>query len=235
MKTTTVSLLACLLTIATATDAPSAENNRGILNGPLTKGGHKAKGEGDRESLRLAIEDLMATLPQAFAGQNSTWANGASGTATVDLRNIGSERTLVLINGRRMAPGSPRWGYAPDLNTIPASMLKRVDVLTGGASAVYGNDAVAGVVNFILDTEFEGMRADVQYSFFNHDNNNALTQSMNDARGFTYPTGGVTDGDACEIGLRRPHAAGHLVQREVLGCHVGFSSVWLGRGSRDVA
>ena len=168
------------------------------------------------------IEDLMATLPQAFAGQNSTWANGATGTATVDLRNIGAERTLVLINGRRMAPGSP-WGYAPDLNAIPASMLKRVDVLTGGASSTYGNDAVAGVVNFILDTEFEGMRADVQYSFYNHDNDNKLAQEMNEFRGFDYPTGTANDGDGINVNLAfggkfadgRGHASAFIGYRDM--------------------
>ncbi len=168
------------------------------------------------------IEDLMATLPQAFAGQNSTWANGATGTATVDLRNIGAERTLVLINGRRMAPGSP-WGYAPDLNTIPAAMLKRVDVLTGGASSTYGNDAVAGVVNFILDTEFEGMRADVQYSFYNHKNDNDLAQQMNAERGFDYPTGTANDGDGINVNLAfggkfadgRGHASAFIGYRDL--------------------
>jgi iron complex outermembrane receptor protein len=169
------------------------------------------------------IEDLMATLPQAFAGQNSTWANGASGTATVDLRNIGTVRTLVLINGRRMAPGSPRWGYAPDLNTIPAAMIKRIDVLTGGASAVYGTDAVAGVVNFILDTEFEGMRGDVHYSFYSHKNDNDLAQQMNEARGFDYPTGTATDGYGINLNLAfggkfadgRGHASAYVGYREI--------------------
>ncbi len=168
------------------------------------------------------IEDLMATLPQAFAGQNSTWANGATGTATVDLRNIGTERTLVLINGRRMAPGSP-YGYAPDLNTIPSSMIKRIDVLTGGASSTYGNDAVAGVVNFVLDTEFEGMRADIQYSFYNHKNDNDLAQAMNADRGFDYPTGTANDGDGWNVNLAfggkfadgRGHAAAYVGYRDM--------------------
>ncbi len=106
------------------------------------------------------IEDLLTSLPQVFAAQNSTIANGASGTATVDLRYLGSVRTLVLINGRRMSSGDA-FATAADLNFIPASLVKRVDILTGGASSVYGADAVAGVVNFVLDTEFEGVRVNL--------------------------------------------------------------------------
>ena len=93
------------------------------------------------------VEDLISQLPQAFAAQNSTVSNGASGTATVSLRNLGSSRTLVLIDGRRMGYGSPN-DDAADLNQIPEQLVERVEVLTGGASAVYGSDALAGVVNF---------------------------------------------------------------------------------------
>ena len=80
------------------------------------------------------VEDLIQSLPQAFAAQNSTIANGASGTATVALRNIGSVRTLVLINGRRMAAGDARGESAADLNFIPsAKRLLRVDPIAASA------------------------------------------------------------------------------------------------------
>jgi len=134
------------------------------------------------------VEDLIQQLPQAFAAQNSTIANGATGTATVQLRNLGSVRTLSLINGRRMASGDT-FSAAADLNFIPSTLVRRVDVLTGGASSVYGADAVTGVVNFVLDTEFEGFRGEVQYNAFQHNNNNAVAQAMNEAVGFDYPTG----------------------------------------------
>ena len=114
-------------------------------------------------------EDLINSLPQSFAAQGSNISNGSTGTATVNLRGLGSSRTLVLINGRRLMPGDPRSPVA-DLNFIPASLVKRVDVLTGGASSVYGADAVAGVVNFIMDTSFVGLRIDGQTSVFNHSN-----------------------------------------------------------------
>jgi len=139
------------------------------------------------------LEDLVAQMPQVFQAQNSTIANGASGTATVDLRYLGSVRTLVLINGRRM-PSGDAWSTAPDINFIPSFLVKRVDILTGGASTTYGADAVAGVVNFIIDTDFEGVRAGINYGSYWHDNNNATAAGMNEARGFDYPTGTAYDG-----------------------------------------
>ncbi|MBU3972552.1 MAG: TonB-dependent receptor plug domain-containing protein, partial [Alphaproteobacteria bacterium] len=115
------------------------------------------------------VEDLISQLPQAFAAQNSTVSNGASGTATVSLRNLGSSRALVLIDGRRMGYGSPN-DDAADLNQIPEQLVERVEVLTGGASAIYGSDAIAGVVNFIMKKDFEGLQIDAQYGFYQHNN-----------------------------------------------------------------
>src|SRR5262249_26090926 len=109
-------------------------------------------------------EDLINSLPQSFAAQGSNISNGSTGTASVNLRGLGAQRTLVLINGRRLQPGDPRQGSIADINFVPASIVKRVDVLTGGASSVYGADAVAGVVNFIMDTNFTGLRIDAQAS-----------------------------------------------------------------------
>lgn len=136
------------------------------------------------------IEDLIQQLPQVFAAQNSTISNGASGTATVDLRYLGAVRTLPLLNGRRMASGDA-FATSPDLNFIPSALVKRVDVLTGGASSVYGADAVSGVVNFVLDTEFEGFRGEVHWNGFQHNNRNATAAQINQARGFSYPTGSI--------------------------------------------
>ncbi|MDE1986483.1 MAG: TonB-dependent receptor plug domain-containing protein, partial [Alphaproteobacteria bacterium] len=94
------------------------------------------------------VEDLLNQMPQVFAGQNATVSNGATGTAEVDLRGLGCDRTLVLIDGKRLPYGSALDSCA-DLNQVPTQLVDRVEVLTGGASAVYGSDAVAGVVNFI--------------------------------------------------------------------------------------
>ncbi len=135
------------------------------------------------------VEDLIQQLPQAFAAQNASIANGASGTATVQLRNLGSVRTLSLLNGRRMASGDATGEAAADLNFIPSSLVKRVDLLTGGASSVYGADAVAGVVNFVLDTEFQGFRGEVHWNGYQHNNKDSGSQAMNTAAGFTPPSG----------------------------------------------
>jgi outer membrane receptor protein involved in Fe transport len=110
----------------------------------------------------LNIEDFSVKLPQLAGGVNSTAAGSdAYGAQTLDLRNFGQNRTLVLINGTRATPFSFR--NAVDVNSIPAPLLKRVDVLTGGAAAVYGADAVAGVVNFIIDDEFRGIELAANY------------------------------------------------------------------------
>ncbi|MGB7653941.1 MAG: TonB-dependent receptor [Novosphingobium sp.] len=152
-----------------------------------------------KQSGTQRTEDLLNSLPQVFASQSSTLSNGATGTATVDLRGLGSQRTLVLIGGRRLMPGDVT-SSAADLNFIPSSMIKRVDVLTGGASATYGADAVAGVVNFIMDTDFEGLRIDANYGFSQHNNRNGVISPLLDARqsaglaGFGYPKGSVVDG-----------------------------------------
>ena len=152
------------------------------------------------------LEDIVAQMPQVFQAQNSTIANGASGTATVDLRRLGSVRTLVLINGKRM-PAGDAWSTSPDINFIPSFLVKRVDILTGGASSTYGADAVAGVVNFVIDTQFEGVKAGVSYGSYWHDNNNATAAAMNEARGFDYPSGSTIDGPAATTSTSRSAAS----------------------------
>lgn len=108
-----------------------------------------------------SVEDLLNNLPQVFADQGGAVSNGATGTSTVSLRGLGADRTLVLVNGRRLPSGSVN-STAADLNEVPAGLIKRVDVLTGGAGAVYGAGAVAGVVNFILKDNYEGVELQVE-------------------------------------------------------------------------
>lgn len=108
------------------------------------------------------IEDMTNNLPQVFAGQASEVSNGASGTATLNLRGLGSVRTLTMIDGRRLPYGSSSI-TSPNLDLVPTSLIERVEILTGGASAVYGSDAVGGVANFILKDNFEGAELDMQY------------------------------------------------------------------------
>ena len=100
------------------------------------------------------VESLVNSMPQVIGGadRSSTWGEGI---ATANLRGLGENRTLVLVNGRRFVPSFPDGGTV-DLNFIPVGLIDRVEVLTGGASAAYGSDALAGVINFILREETDG-------------------------------------------------------------------------------
>jgi outer membrane receptor protein involved in Fe transport len=111
---------------------------------------------------QLNTEAVLNTLPQVVPGFTAFSNNPADGTATVDLRGLGPRRTLVLVNGRRLNP-SQNVGTV-DLNNVPTRLVKRIEVVTGGASAVYGSDALAGVVNFVLNDSFEGVDLGSQLS-----------------------------------------------------------------------
>lgn len=148
------------------------------------------------------IEDILNDMPALFAAQTANVANGATGTATLNLRNLGSSRTLVLVNGRRLPAGSPSaGGSAPDVNQIPANLIERIEVLTGGASATYGSDAIAGVVNFILKDDFEGFSFDYLTSFYSHENNNSTLQEVVSSRGFDTPSGTAKDGHTNDFSM----------------------------------
>jgi len=170
------------------------------------------------------VEDLINQYPQMAAGMDSFTVNPSPGFPTANLRGLGTERTLVLVNGQRLPPGGIR-SEARDLSQVPSALVKRVDVLTGGASAVYGADAVAGVVNFILDTDFEGISANIGYSGYQHKNDNRYLQWLMDAdeRDISYPTGSTgLDGIARNFDIAfggkfaegRGHAMGWVTWRE---------------------
>lgn len=150
----------------------------------------------------VRVEDMLRNLPQVWSKQNTGQSNGATGTATVDLRNLGSVRTLVLMNGRRMPAGSPIGGGSPvDINQIPGALIDRVEILTGGASATYGSDAVAGVINFILKDWNEGIIFDLQQSAYSHVNNDDGIQDIVSSSGFDLPGDNVTDGQMTQASL----------------------------------
>ena len=113
------------------------------------------------------VETLLQRLPAnaGFAGNQTSayWTGNGYGTAQVNLRGLGIKRTLVLLNGRRLVAGGTGANSSPDLNMIPVNMLARTEVLKDGASAVYGADAMAGVVNMITRTDFEGIRVGGRY------------------------------------------------------------------------
>ena len=157
------------------------------------------------------ITDLINQLPQniiranADFGNTSTPLTSTGGFTTVDLRGLGPQRTLVLVNGRRLGAGDPstsNQNVSPDIDQIPVPLIERVDVVTGGASATYGSDAIAGVVNFILKRDFEGVQIDGQYGFSQHDQHNSYVEGLLGANdpgtGFTaqpsVPTGSIRDG-----------------------------------------
>ena len=172
-----------------------------VTTSPVTQ----VTSEDVRETGVTRVEDLVTQLPQAFAAQNSTVANGASGTATVSLRNLGATRTLVLIDGKRMPYGSPL-DAAADLNQIPAQLVERVEVLTGGASAVYGSDAIAGVVNFIMKKDFEGLEVTAQYGQYFHHNDYDGPGNLREViqrRGETNPSQFVLPDDDVQTGFSR--------------------------------
>ncbi|WP_294173056.1 TonB-dependent receptor [uncultured Sphingomonas sp.] len=112
------------------------------------------------------VQDILLENPvfgtPTLARTNTAFLTSGTGVATVDLRNLGSDRTLVLVNSRRVVAGLP--GSATvDLNVIPQQFIQRIDILTGGASSLYGSDAVAGVVNFIYKDDFQGVEANAQF------------------------------------------------------------------------
>lgn len=126
----------------------------------------------------LNTQELLLKNPTfgtpTLSRTNSNFLTSGGGVSTVDLRNLGTDRTLVLVDGRRFVSGNPG-SQAVDMNTIPTQFIERIDVLTGGASAVYGSDAVAGVVNIIYKKNFEGVAFDGQYGV-SAENDNEETQ-----------------------------------------------------------
>jgi iron complex outermembrane recepter protein len=148
-----------------------------------------------------STENVINRLPQAFADQGNNLSNGSSGTANINLRNLGSSRTLVLIDSKRLPAGSPTvGGYPTDINTIPAPLIKRVEVLTGGASAVYGSDAVAGVVNFIMNDSFEGLQFSYNGQWYNHQQTDGQVSSIVSQRAVTNPSQFVVPGNVSADG-----------------------------------
>src|SRR4029079_2505124 len=123
-------------------------------------------------------------------------SNGATGTSAINLRNLGPSGRLVLIDGKRLPAGSPQF-YPTDVNVIPSALIERVEVLTGGASAVYGSDAIAGVLNFIMNDHFEGVQVQWNASGFNHQqsNTNQSLIALNQINPGSFPIPGEANPD----------------------------------------
>lgn len=134
------------------------------------------------------IQDVLAKLPQVgipgLSNTNSNFLTSGNGVSTINLRNLGDSRTLVLVNGRRFVAGLAGTSVV-DVNDIPADFIDRVEVVTGGASSIYGSDAIAGVVNFVLKDKFDGITARAQ---------SGVTDRGDDAKYNVSLTGGTSFG-----------------------------------------
>ena len=134
------------------------KNQNIVAASPVTTIGQEEIGLKQTPNIERIFRDLPITIP----GDGENVNNGTQGQATLDLRGLGPERMLVLIDGKRLAPFDINGIVSTDV--IPINMLERVDVVTGGASAVYGSEAMSGAVNFVLRNDFEGFEVDLGYS-----------------------------------------------------------------------
>src|SRR5712672_1144611 len=149
------------------------------------------------------VSDVILQLPQNFNNSFADFNNRTSalttagGLATADLRGLGPQRTLVLVNGRRLGVGDANTANpnpASDLDQIPTALIERIDVVTGGASATYGSDAIAGVINFVMKRNFEGVQIGGQIGENWHSQHSTLTQNLETQKGITPPSGDIHDG-----------------------------------------
>ena len=144
---------------------------------------------------KISIGDILNELPalqSTFTSANSTRFLGTAGLNLLDLRGLGTQRTLVLVNGRRHV-GSDILNNAvsPDTNTFPTDLIERVDLVTGGDSAVYGSDAIAGVVNFVLKDKFQGLEVRGQGGTNNEGNGGSYYASILGGTNFAQGRGNV--------------------------------------------
>ena len=142
------------------------------------------------QSGKLTVGDLVQEMPAISGAATNPRVNngGGTGAATVSLRGLGSNRTLILINGRRLITG----GFASDINAIPASLIERIEVLKDGASAVYGSDAIGGVVNFIMRENYQGAEFSTDYGISDRDDGER--KGVNFTFGHTSDRGSIMGG-----------------------------------------
>lgn len=154
----------------------------------------------DRQELQfqgaLNVEDALNRMPQVRA-ESTQFTNtpDSNGQAKVNLHNLGWERTLILMDGQRLGPVE-----GIDLNMVPAALVKKIDILTGGASATYGSDAVSGVINFMMDKKFKGIDLNASYGFYQHENDDSLMRNKIAAYpNIKLPKKNVIDGDKVDL------------------------------------
>ena len=185
-------------------EAPEADSGEVVVTGsritrpnaaaasPITS----VTSESIRAQAAVNIEEVLNRIPSIAPDSQQNYQD-SDGRQRIKLRNLGFERTLTLIDGKRAGTMN-----GVDANMIPTSLIKRVDVLTGGASAVYGSDAIAGVVNFIMDDSFEGIQVNANYNFYAHQNKPGLVSQVASQYGFAQPTHDfATDGGRVDLSL----------------------------------
>ena len=144
----------------------------------------------------IVIGDVLNDLPSlrsTYSQANSTQFIGTAGINLLDLRGLGPTRTLVLVNGRRHITGSTG-DFLVDTNTIPTDLIDRVDIVTGGSSAVYGSDAMAGVVNFVLKRNFDGVSLNAQNGIADNGNRGTYRLSGTFGKNFAEGRGNIALG-----------------------------------------
>jgi iron complex outermembrane recepter protein len=214
----------CSLTLGTALAAESSSEDMDELETVTVTGSRIASrnmvstspiltvtSEDIKTGGRLDITDMLNQLPQINSnalgqdlGNRTSGLTSAGGVSTVNLRGLGANRTLLLVDGRRLGQGSPQTSIsapAPDVDQVPSALIERVEVVTGGASAVYGSDAIAGVVNFVMKKNFEGVQFDGQFGGNWHNNNNGFARQRVTDAGYDVPTGNKWDGNTSNFSL----------------------------------
>ncbi|MEM8492339.1 MAG: TonB-dependent receptor [Pseudomonadota bacterium] len=189
------------------------------------------------------IEEIVNLLPNVFVSQTSQVANGSSGTSSLNQRGLDAVRTLTLIDGKRLPFGSP-FSSAVNTDLVPAALVERVDVITSGASAVYGSDAVAGVINFITKRDYEGFEVNFQSGWRQNPNDNGFMADVLERSGIDDP-GGVTTGEdyllTATMGMNSSDGRGNITafasyarQREMVGADRDTGACTLG-GSTTIS
>jgi len=154
----------------------------------------------------VSIERILRDLPGVAAGINPAVNNGTNGTASLNLRRLGTNRNVVLLNSRRVVPST--LGGVPDLNIIPVALVERAEVMTGGASTIYGADAIAGVVNFLTRRDFAGIDVSGSYGLATRGDGKSLRTDLtiganfDDGRGNAVFSIGYTNQDPVLQGSR---------------------------------
>ncbi|WP_426256285.1 TonB-dependent receptor domain-containing protein [Sphingomonas sp. DC2300-3] len=169
----------------------------------------------------LSIGDALNQLPAlrtTYSQANSTRFIGTAGLNLLDLRGLGTQRTLVLVNGRRHVTSQPG-SFVVDTNTIPTDLLERVDVQTGGSSAVYGSDAMAGVVNFVMKRDFEGIRATGQGGISSHGTRGSYFGALTVGKNFADGRGNI----AAAAEYSRSNVVYYTDRDDITGAYSGRS------------